>query len=177
MPPQPYLELALVALLLAAAGYDLVQRRIPNRLLMAGLLGAFALQLGSAAPLDGLRGALAGFGTGLLMFLPLYLLAAMAAGDVKLMATVGFFCGPMLTAEIGLATYCVGGVMAALMIVARGRTREAAANCVDVMRPLFQRMLGVPLVNQPMARPSVGSMPYGVAIALGTFLMLFLRTG
>jgi prepilin peptidase CpaA len=175
MHTQTYLDLALLAMLLVAAGFDLVQRRIPNRLLMAGLLCALTLHLSSATPAGGLGTALCGLGTGLLMFLPLYLLRAMAAGDVKLMATVGAFCGPLLTAEIGLTTYCIGGVMAALIIIARGRVRDAAANCVDLLRPLFQRMLGVPLVNQPMARPSVGSMPYGVAIALGSLLMLSLR--
>ena len=175
MGHQHYLDLALIATLLAAAGYDLVQRRIPNRLLLAALLCAFTFHLTAATPWSAATAALSGVGTGLLMFLPLYLLGAMAAGDVKLMATVGAFCGPLLTAEIGLATYCIGGVLAVLIIVASGRVREAAANSGAILRPLLLRARGVPLVSDPKAAPSVGSMPYGVAIALGAFLMLYLR--
>ncbi len=45
----------------------------------------------------GLWKALAGLGLGLLIMLPLYMLRALGAGDVKLMAMVGAFLGPNAT--------------------------------------------------------------------------------
>ena len=73
------LELSLIALLCIACAYDLAQRRIPNRLLACGLAGTVALHLIAGAPLALLSTVLAGFMTGLLMFLPLYVARAMAA--------------------------------------------------------------------------------------------------
>lgn len=174
MTLQSSLELSLVALLLVACCYDLAQRRIPNRLLAFGLLCTLGLHL-TAAPLDLLSTILGGMLTGLLMFLPLYMARAMAAGDVKLMATVGAFCGPLLTFQIGLATYCCGGLLALAIVLRRGKTRTAARNVSALLRPLLLRMTGVPLVTEPMPAPSVGNMPYALAIALGAFLMLGLR--
>jgi prepilin peptidase CpaA len=175
MTLQSSLELSLVALLLVACGYDLAQRRIPNRLLACGLLCTVGLHLAAGAPLELLTTVLAGMCIGLLMFLPLYIVRAMAAGDVKLMATVGAFCGPLQTFHIGLATYCCGGLLAFAIVLWRGKTRTAALNVGALLRPLLLRMTGVPLVAEPMPAPSVGGMPYALAIALGAFLMLGLR--
>ncbi|MCE3607612.1 prepilin peptidase [Massilia sp. P8910] len=172
MPALPLLHVVLIALLLAAAASDLAWRRIPNRLLGAGLACAAILHLGSGAPLALLSTGVAGFGTGLLLFLPLYCLRGMAAGDVKLMATVGAFSGPALALQIGLAAFCAGGVMALMMIVASGRLRDTGANLMSLLRPLFLRMGGMPLAAEPMPTPSVGNMPYAVAIAAGTFFTL-----
>jgi prepilin peptidase CpaA len=174
MTLQISLELSLVALLLVACCYDLAQRRIPNRLLACGLLCTLGLHLVAGAAMALLSTVLAGFMTGLLMFLPLYIVRAMAAGDVKLMATVGAFCGPLLTFQIGLATYCCGGLLALAIVVWRGKARTAALNVGALLRPMLWRMTGMPLVAEPMPAPSVGGMPYALAIALGAFLMLAL---
>jgi prepilin peptidase CpaA len=175
MSLQPSLEVSLIALLLVACGYDLAQRRIPNRLLACGLLCTLVLHLAAGATLALLQIVLAGFLTGLLMFLPLYVVRAMAAGDVKLMATVGAFCGPLATFQIAIATYVCGGLLALLIVLWRGKARAAAVNVGALLRPLLLRMTGMPLVVQPMPTPSVGGMPYALAIALGTFLILALR--
>jgi prepilin peptidase CpaA len=133
------------------------------------------LHLAAGATLALLQTVLAGLLTGLLMFLPLYTMRAMAAGDVKLMATVGAFCGPAMTFQISLATYCCGGLLALLIVLWRGKTRAAAVNVGALLRPLLLRLTGIPLVNEPMPTPSVGGMPYALAIALGSFLMLGVR--
>ncbi len=172
---QPSLELSLIALLLLACGYDLAQRRIPNRLLACALLCTLVLHLAAGAQLALLNVVLVGLLTGLLMFLPLYIVRAMAAGDVKLMATVGAFCGPLLTFQIAIATYVCGGLLALAIVLWRGKGRAAAVNVGALLRPLMLRMTGMPLVTQPLPTPSVGSMPYALAITLGTFLMLGLR--
>ena len=95
MPVQALLELALLALVTLAAIVDLARRRIPNLLLLTGWMVAVPLHLLSDQPGPAVLGALAGALCGLLIFLPLYLLRGMAAGDVKMMATVGLFVGPL----------------------------------------------------------------------------------
>lgn len=165
-------DFILIALLLAAAATDLAWRRIHNRLLAAGLACAALLHLCSGAPLALLDTGLAGFATGLLLFLPLYCLRGMAAGDVKLMATVGAFTGPAMALQIALAAFCAGGLMALALIAASGRLRDTGANLVALLRPLFLRLGGIPAVAEPMPTPSVGNMPYAVAIAAGAFFTL-----
>src|SRR5213076_2954598 len=100
---------------------DLATRRIPNRLLAGGVLGALLLHGLSGAPIAALLCALAGLGTGLLVFLPLYCLRGMAAGDVKFMAAVGAFSAPMEVLHIAVLSVCAGGLMALLVVIAKGR--------------------------------------------------------
>ncbi len=169
-----WLHLALVAMLLLASAFDLGQRRIPNRLLAVGLIGALIFHLASGTPSTLLTTYLAGFGVGLLMFLPLYLLGGMAAGDVKLMATVGAFVGPALAFQSSLATYCAGGVLALVIVLARRRGRDAFANIGALLRNVSARKAGVPAAAAPPAA-SVGGMPYAVAISAGTLVVLWLQ--
>ncbi len=170
-----YLELALIALLFIASAFDLAQRRIPNRLLLIGLVVALSMHLMAASPFALVSTMLAGFAMGLILFLPLHVLGAMAAGDVKLMATVGAFTGPLLVFQIALATYCIGGVVALCIVLALRRAHVAFANVNAVLRPLMMRLRGIPLVTEPMPHPSVGGMPYAIAITLGTLLVLWLQ--
>ena len=97
--------LALLAGLLAAAlWHDLRTRRIPNRLVLWGTVGGVVLNsmLPAGAGLFqqpfgglGLLQSLAGAAAGLALLLPMYLLRALGAGDVKLMAMCGAFLGPL----------------------------------------------------------------------------------
>ncbi len=177
MAVETVLELILLALVTAAAVVDLARRRIPNILLLAGWVAALPLHLLSPQPGSALMGALAGAMCGLLIFLPLYLLRGMAAGDVKMMATVGLFVGPYDALQVAVITWCVGGVMAVAIIIGKGRVRHAFANIGDLLRPLWMRALGIPAVAEPMRQPSVGGMPYGLAIAVATMWLLFMRHG
>jgi prepilin peptidase CpaA len=175
MPVQTVLELVLLVLVIAAAVVDLARRRIPNMLLLAGWMAALPLFLLSAQPGAALLGALTGALCGLLVFLPLYLLRGMAAGDVKLMATVGLFVGPYDALEVAVITCCCGGVMALAIIVSKGRLRAVMANIGDLLRPLWMRAQGMPAVAEPMRQASVGNMPYGVAVAAATMVHLFMQ--
>jgi len=169
-------ELALLLLVGLAALTDLAWRKIPNRLVLTGLVLAPLLQVwgGAAWPLEALAGALCG----LLLFLPLYLARGMAAGDVKLMAMVGAFSGPVVALQIGLATLVLGGLMALGIVVVKRNGRRTLANVVLLLRPMLLRLLGVPLVRVPLTPgTSVGGMPYGVAISAGTLLVSLWRHG
>ncbi|SEO61159.1 prepilin peptidase CpaA [Duganella sp. CF517] len=163
------IEVILICLVAQAAVTDLAMRKIPNVLILSGLLLAMILHLLGGQPWAPLSQWLAGTLAGFFLFLPLYLLRGMAAGDVKLMAMVGAFVGPSAAVQIGLLAYVIGGVLAVLLLLCGGRRREGWRNVVLVCKPLLWRLLGLPLAPVPLASiASVGGIPYGVAIALGT---------
>jgi prepilin peptidase CpaA len=174
---QPCLDLLLILLVVTAAINDLVSRRIPNSLLLVGWLCVLPLQMLGPAPATALAACLGGALAGFAIFLPLYLMRGMAAGDVKLMATVGAFVGPASAFSIAMLSWCAGGVMALLIIVFQGRLRVAFANVGDLLRPLLMRAARMPAATEPMRQPSVGSMPYGLAIAVGTMAVVGSRYG
>jgi prepilin peptidase CpaA len=163
------LQLLLLWLVLQAAVTDLALRRIPNVLVLCGLLLSLLLHAWTGAAADLLTTWLAGLVTGFLMFLPLYLLRGMAAGDVKLMAMAGAFTGPALALQIAILSWLIGGVLGLAMLVHNGRWRILYRNLKSIMRPLLVRMAGCPAQPVPIERQaSAGGIPYGVAIALAT---------
>jgi prepilin peptidase CpaA len=164
MQIEQYRDTLLLLMVSIAAVNDLATRRIPNRLLLAGLAGALLLHGMSTEPGTVLLSALGGMLLGLVIFLPFYLVRGMAAGDVKMMAVVGFFTGPTEAFQIAIFTWCAGGVMALLLILLRSRLRQAFANVGHLL--------------SGMALPqSAGALPYGVAIALGTIVVLVTHYG
>lgn len=160
-------DLLLLVFVTAAAVSDLVRRKIPNRLVLAGIAVALMLHLWLSPqrlPLDWLGG----MATGFLLFLPLYVLRGMAAGDVKLIAMVGAFAGPWPVLQICFATFVLGGLMAVLMITYQGKWRACLGNLRQLLWPMIARMAGIPLAPAALgSAASVGNMPYGLAIALG----------
>jgi prepilin peptidase CpaA len=173
MPVMATLDIALLLLVTVAGVHDLINRRIPNRVLMVALAVALPLQAstGGAGLLDGIGG----LACGMVLFMPLYLLRGMAAGDVKLLATVGAFAGPAAVLQIGILAWCLGGVMALVMIICRGQLRAVLANLRELLRPLLMRVAGMPAAQVSPRRPSVGNMPYGLAIALATIAFVWGR--
>lgn len=174
MPVATWLDLLLLVLVVSAAMIDLAIRKIPNLLLLGGWLGALGLYCTAAAPGAAIGTALGGALVGFALFLPLYAARGMAAGDVKMMATVGLFLGPSETVYACLVTWCVGGVMALVMILFTGRWSDAYVNLRSLLLPMLLR-IGPPPSGTSMARPSVGSIPYGFAIALTTLWLLAQR--
>jgi prepilin peptidase CpaA len=163
------LEVILICLVAQAAVTDLAMRKIPNALILSGLLLALILHLLAGQPWAPVTQWLAGCLAGFFLFLPLYLLRGMAAGDVKLMAMVGAFSGPLAALRIAVLSYLIGGVLALLLLLLSGRWRDSRRNLAQICKPMLLRMLGVPLLPVPLPpSASVGGIPYGVAIALGT---------
>ncbi len=167
MPAYALCDLLLLCIVTAAAISDLIRRKIPNVLVLSGTLIALALHVWlwpqQVAPLW-----LGGMATGFFLFLPLYVLRGMAAGDVKLIAMVGAFVGPWPVLQICFATFVLGGLMAVLMITWQGKWRACLRNVRDLLWPMIARMAGMPLAPVALGSgASVGNMPYGLAIALG----------
>ncbi|MGX4641093.1 A24 family peptidase [Massilia sp. SYSU DXS3249] len=174
MPAATWLDLLLLVLVVSAAVIDLAIRKIPNVLLLSGWIGALGLYCTTAAPGAAISTALGGALIGFAMYLPLYAVRGMAAGDVKLMATVGLFLGPSQTIYACILTWCLGGAMALVIILFTRRWSAAYANLREMLLPILLR-LGPPAPGSAPARKSVGSMPYGLAIALSTLWLLAQR--
>ena len=127
----------LLALLMAvAAAFDLRWRRIPNWLVLAGILaGLLWNTVGSGLP--GLARAAAGLGVGFLLYFPLYLCRARGAGDVKLLAAAGTIAGPGNCCWIFLLTALLGGVVALALLLFRGRVRQTLFNVAWILREML----------------------------------------
>lgn len=172
--------LLLACLLGLALGYDLAARRIPNWLVLAGLMAGVGYSLfassamGNGAPSLGAPGvvkSLLGALTGIAIMLPLYLLRAMGAGDAKLMAAVGAFLGPMQVAGAALLTFVAGGILSLLAALWSGSLARALGNL---------RLMGTVALSGRAAGISLrdvattGRLPYAIAITSGTGLQLWL---
>ncbi len=167
------IEVILICLVAQAAVTDLALRKIPNVLILSGLLLALLLHMLGGLHWAPLTQWIAGSVAGFFLFLPLYLLRGMAAGDVKLMAMVGSFVGPLMALKVAVLATLIGGAMGLLMLLFNGRWRDGWCNLVTICKPLLLRGLGMPLQAVPLAPGAgVGGIPYGLAIALATMAML-----
>src|SRR5580704_3971926 len=108
-------QILLGILTLVAAGFDIRYRRIPNWLVLAGIVAGFVWNLYSSS-WSGLGHAAAGLGLGFALYFPLYLLRARGAGDVKLLAAVGAIVGPMNCFWVFLLTALLGGAIAMVVL-------------------------------------------------------------
>lgn len=170
----------LVLLLTGAAISDYRSHRIPNWLVLSGaLFGVIYNTALPPSPHDNILFPLAGLTLGLLLFLPLYLIRAMGAGDVKLLAMVGAIIGPGDTFHAALAIMIVGGVLSILFILVRGTALRMFHNLTSLFHVGFLSALGG---SAPSLRITVGAsagkLPYALAIAIGTIgYMVFHQLG
>jgi len=172
LPPQK-VELVLLALLLVAAIYDVRYRRIPNWLNVAGVILGLAMNWILGPPGAGILFALKGLGLAFGVYLVLYLVRAMGAGDVKLMAAVGALVGPERWFGIFLASAIVGGVMALILVLLRGRTRQTFMNIGFIMSELrFGRPAYMGKEELDVRSPKALGLPHGAVIAVGTLFYL-----
>jgi len=165
-----------LALAITAAVLDVQQRRIPNWLTYPGIGLGVALR-GLLFGWRGLGSAVAGcLLAGGVMFV-FFVVRAMGAGDVKLMAAIGSLVGPKQAGVVLLATAICGGVMAIVYAIYRGRMWATIKNMGSVLR--FHAWAGLqvhPELN--LDNPMALRMPYGLAIAAGTlyaFLAMWWR--
>src|SRR3954471_14583215 len=138
--------------MLAAAVIDWWKFKVPNKLTFPLILSGWVLGLLNVFELvpfggqGGLGEALAGTFLACALLLPVYAIGGMGAGDVKM--TMGF--GSWIGAFYGLPdslniifwAFCagavVGGVIAGVMIVARGQHRNNAQHVHDIFGDLFK---------------------------------------
>lgn len=169
------LKFALIALVLVAAGYDWRFRRIPNWLNVAGALTGLVLNTFLFTH-SGMMSAAIGMLLALLVYVPLYLLRAMGAGDVKLMGAVGAIVGPQQWFLIFLCSAIAGGLFAAFVSLKKGRLRATVLNVTILagelmhFRPPARHYETLDVRNRRSLR-----LPHGLAIAAGSLAFLFIH--
>lgn len=164
----------LTALLLVAVREDIRSRRIPNKLVLIGMLSGLAFN-GLHPEGSGWLTAVTGLMLGMVLFLPMYLLRAMGAGDVKLMGMVGAFLGAKGVIGAALATLIAGGVLALSVAL---WAKQLAPMLRNIKYILFEGLIKahsgqVPVLD--VIPVKVGKLPYAVAITAGTLCYIILQ--
>jgi prepilin peptidase CpaA len=149
---------------------DVRTKRIPNWLTYGSLVCGVMLRTGLAGwhgLAQGLAGALLGGG----IFFVLFLVRGMGAGDVKLMAAVSAWAGIHNALLVLIATAIAGGFLAVYYIVFYRRLSRSMQNMGELLR--FHFTSGIqPHPELNLQDPASLEVPYGVAIAVGTFYLL-----
>ena len=157
---------------LIGAGTDIRSRRIPNYLTGPALLAGLLLH----TAIDGLHGLWTSLAAGLIcggLFLILYLAGGMGAGDVKLITAVGCLAGLSSVAYLLVLTSLVGGVMGVAFALMRGKLKQTLLNVRSLA--LHHKDAGLsPHPDLNVLNANNLRLPYGVAIAAGSTITLYL---
>jgi len=152
---------------------DLRTRRIPNALTFTAAATALLFHLITGG-LNAAGWALAGCLVGVLLFLPMFALRGMGAGDVKLLAAVGAWLGPSQVAYVALAASIAGGVVAIAVALGHGYLRTAVRNVWMLL--MHWRVMGVrPLESVTLEGTRGPRLAYAVPISIGTVVTLWLK--
>jgi prepilin peptidase CpaA len=162
----------LLLIVFTAAVYDIRFRRIPNWLTLTGILLGFALNIAVVyydRPLQGVKHAAVGLGFAFAVYFIFYLIHAMGAGDVKLMAAVGaIVANPWNWFGIFLATALIGGAFALALLLARGRLRKTIWNVAFLLNELgHARAPFMSSEELDVKSPKSVKLPHGLTIAVG----------
>jgi prepilin peptidase CpaA len=164
-----------VVLLLGAVAcaWDVRTRRIPNLLTFGGAAAAVAYSVWVAG-LNGLVTSAGGWAVGCALFLPMFLLGGMGAGDVKLAACLGAWLGPWGALWVGLYSAIAGGVMALGVALATGYLRQAVGNVWLLLA--HWRVVGVrPLPELTLEGSRGPRLPFAVPITAGAIAAMWLK--
>jgi prepilin peptidase CpaA len=170
----PVFQILLLVVVLAAGLSDLRSRRIPNWLVLAGLLSGIGLN-GFLYGTVGLWIALKGAGLALAIYFPLFALRAMGAGDAKLMAAVGAIVGPGNWLAIFFCSAVLGGIVGLVFVLARKRFRRTLENILFILRELaYLRPPHLGREELKAGHEAAISMPHGAIITLASMLFLII---
>jgi prepilin peptidase CpaA len=168
----PVVQVLLFLIVVPAALFDLKERRVPNWITFSGVILAIALN-SFLYETAGFWFALKGLGIAMLVYFPLYMLRAMGAGDVKLMAAVGAAAGWMNWFGIFFLTAVCGGIMALVAVAVNRRFKTTFKNVSMIAESLAHGQApheASPMLNVKDQRAL--RLPHAIAIALGTILFL-----
>ena len=162
----------LITFIALTVGFDLQQGRIPNWLILVGVLGGIAVN--TMKGLDQLLYSLFGLGLGVGILILPFALGWLGAGDVKLLGAVGSILGVSWMPRVFFYSALAGGLLALYVVCFRARGGLAFGRLwLDLKLFLVSRGGVAP-------GPAIGTrscVPLGVAIGLGTLIAFYLDPG
>jgi prepilin peptidase CpaA len=166
-------QVVAIGIALIACVTDLRSQRIPNVLTFGGALAGFIFHALSGGG-NGLLLSAAGWAVGAAIFIIPFALGGMGAGDVKLVAALGAWLGPMDTVWLGMYSALAGGVAALGLALARGYLRKALSNVYLLLR--YWSVAGIrPLHEVSLAGSGGPRLAYAVPVFGGLVATLWLR--
>jgi prepilin peptidase CpaA len=155
-------------ILVEAAVIDGMKLRVPNWLTFHLVIGGLIYAAwGHGVP--GFLWGLAGVAVGLATLLPLYAIGGMGAGDVKLMAGVGAWVGPVVTLWAFTTSAVVGGLMAVAMVAWSGEYIRHWVQMQAIGHEILTVRDPVKLAEAAARRkPTMMLLPYGIPLAVGS---------
>jgi prepilin peptidase CpaA len=167
----------LFALLLTASVTDYFTYKIPNWLTVSGML--FGLVYSAVVPFSvqhGFLWAVCGLLIGFFSTIPFYGLRVMGAGDVKLMAMVGACLGVTDTLYAILFSFIAGGVAALVFALVNRALTQMLINVRNIGQFfMFTVISGVAPQAELEVEHSIGKLPYGICIGIGSMTYLITR--
>lgn len=161
-------QILLGILVTVAAIYDIRWRRIPNWLCLAGIVAGLVFHF-VVSGFPGLVQSLAGLGLGFILYFPFYLLRALGAGDVKLMAAIGAVIGAMNCLWVFFLTAVLGGVIALLWVAIRGRMKKTLFNVSYILSDLLKFRAPYKSSEELDVKSNKGErLPHGVLMFVGS---------
>jgi prepilin peptidase CpaA len=158
----------------AACITDLHSRRIPNWLTFGAAAAAFAFHFANGGQ-AGAQAAAMGWVTGLLLFMPLFVLGGMGAGDVKLLAAFGAWLGPSAAFWMAIYASMAGGVLA-VVVGLRHKYLGTAFKNLGILGK-FWWYSGGPrqMASLTLERGNGPRLAYAVPLFLGMVMTIWLR--
>jgi prepilin peptidase CpaA len=164
---------AVLVICAAACVTDLRTRRIPNALTFGAAVLAFVFHAVTGG-WPGLASSAGGWLVGVALFAPFFLLGGMGAGDVKLLAAIGAWLGPMDAVWTALYTMIAGGVLALVVSFAAGYLRQAVTNVWLLVG--YWRISGIrPLPQLTLASGMGPRLAYSLPVTVGVLVTLWLQ--
>lgn len=156
-----------------ACAVDLRTRRIPNLLTFGAAAGALVFHFATGGS-SGLGNAAGGWLAGAAMLMVPYALGGMGAGDVKLLAALGAWLGPMDAFWTGIYASVAAGVMGVAIAYGSGYLRQALTN-VWFMLTTWRAVGLKPIPELTLAAGRGPRLAYAAPILVGTVAVLWLQ--
>lgn len=157
---------------LYASWIDYKERRVPNWLNGALALSGWAAQAAYHG-WSGLQDGLLGAAVGLACLIVPWAMHGMGAGDVKLMAAIGAWFGPVMCFWGFVTGVLVGGVIAVAMIALQGKWRCAATNLGTILAKVGRLETAFGEFGSARSFGTTSSLlPYGIPLTIGSWMVL-----
>jgi prepilin peptidase CpaA len=179
MPYRLLMLVPMVMLLIVAAAQDMRHRKIRNWLTLSLVLGGITQSMTASHTVEPMQ-SLMGIAVGFTLTFVLFALGALGGGDVKLMAGVGAWVGPVVALQVFMLASIAGMIIVLVQCAWNGRLRMLFRNSALLAVNLVHTAdLGVHHVSETgkscrsVDRPLPYAVPVLIAVVFAITMTLY----